>query len=195
MENELREFRSKILQLIGEEGTQELSNEQLIEKLRQFRATRGTTRQETGTHTARDSAWIQRVPATVENPDLAALNPKLPTYTGEGEDLDPFGFLEDLAEYVAVNGVSEEVLLKILLPKVLKKTANDWFKFRQLFEGYPKFRTAFLHEYFSHNFDLELIQRIAQSFQSPSESLAFFTRRMAKEYARLQNPPPEEQQV
>jgi len=190
---EMETFKRQILQALGENLEQELSNDQLLEMVRTKSAATASHSSGSGTATRADTPTHPDPPGNAEFV-LDGYKLELPTYSGVSEEYDAFQFLDDLRDFAEEKKINDEQLLKYVLPKALKKESRDWFNYRKPFDDWQNFREAFLEEHFSYNYELELNTKIAGSFQAPDEPLGVFIRKIASYYKRLKAPPTQEMQ-
>lgn len=79
---------------------------------------------------------------------------QLPVFTGEGDELEPYCYLDELQEFCNERQIREADMLNYVLLRSLRKSAKSWFNQGKPFLDCTSFKGAFLAEFFSFNYTL-----------------------------------------
>lgn len=126
----------------------------------------------------------------------ASVRVPIPMYRGYDDPASPNEFLDSLRHYGQASGLSEEEMLRRVLPAALTGSAARWFRLvGQNAESMDEFRANFRQEFLPADYTARLRRELEARTQHPDESLIEYVRTMQEFYSLADPNASHEEQV
>ena len=178
--------------ILGENIQEEMNPEQILEAIKKQIGQKDTDGH--SSHSTNENEQNAADPTNSvrncnhRNKILEDLRITVPKFSG---DQDCFQFLDELDHFVKINSLTDEQILKNLLPVALTDDPLKWFYFASPFSSVKTFRHEFLLQFKSFHYQAEIKRELQTKVQTPTETLASFVRDMYYLYHRLPTVPSE----